>query len=174
MRPRKKPRSHGVVNRNCESLETLLKQNTFQICDQIHRHGKLSQPYFRRDLPCGCSADEDGILPPRYESPGASRERAIIRQPPQQSVSIQQQSQSELLPTIEFFRRKGVEKFGAQLKLSAQRARLTHSFAVLKRDESHYGIGTPSDDDLLAAASFLDQPREVGLGFVNGDSSHIY
>jgi len=57
-------------------------------------------------------------------------------------------------------------------KLAFQSSRFTVPLPVPKRDQPHHRLLPPSDDDLLAPASPLNQSRKVCLGFVDGYSFH--
>jgi hypothetical protein len=66
-------------------------------------------------------------------------------------------------------RRKGVRRVGNPPFPSS---RFALPLFVLNCDQAHHRLLPASNDDLLAPASPLNQPRKLGLGLANGDSFH--
>lgn len=77
-----------------------------------------------------------------------------------------------LTPGVQFVGRKGLKELRADLEFAFHKAWLTISFGIAKRGEYDLRIGSPSYDNILAAARFFDQPRKISLCFVYGYGFH--
>ena len=74
---------------------------------------------------------------------------------------------SQLLPAVQFFRRKWFEEFRPYLELSFPSSRLALSPFVLNRYQPHDRLLPPGNDNFLALASPFNQPRKFRLRLVD-------
>jgi len=72
-------------------------------------------------------------------------------------MSVQKEAHSPLLPRIQFFRRQRLKEFGTDVYLSLQSARLPIALGALDCNQANYGFRPTRNDDLLTAASLLNQ-----------------
>jgi len=87
-------------------------------------------------------------------------------------VRVQEKAQ-KLLPSLELVLGKRLEEFGTNLQLSLHTAGLALSPFFAERLKADQGLVAACDDNLLAFAGLLNQPRQVGFGVMNLDRGHI-
>jgi hypothetical protein len=78
-----------------------------------------------------------------------------------------------LLPAIQFFRRKRLKEFRTNDELPFQNAEFAAAFAAVDRHQTNYGIGPSRNDDVFPAACLLNEAGKVRLGFVNSDRLQV-
>src|ERR1700691_2578647 len=74
-----------------------------------------------------------------------------------------------LSPGVKLFRWQWLEELRTHLQLPAQCAGLPLARLILDRNQTNHRLLAPSDHDLLAPASLLNQPRKLGFGPMDGN-----
>src|SRR5258708_12510958 len=88
-------------------------------------------------------------------------------------MGIQQQTHRLLFPPLKLIGRQRLKKFRSDLNLVFPRAGLTVADFFIQSDEAYHRLFPAGNNDFLALAGLLDQPRELSLGFVDRDLPHI-
>lgn len=172
MRSREKTGTCGVGGGNGQRFEGLLREVHVEMAGEVRRVGKLANSEFRGDLPRGSRADQDGIGARSDKLASGRRKRGIIREPPQQGVSVQKKAQKSL-PGLEFCFRERLEEFAADGQFPFQAAGLALASFGAQGFEANKGLVATGDDDFLALASFFNEAGKMRFGVMDFDGRHI-
>src|SRR5258708_14731284 len=77
-----------------------------------------------------------------------------------------------LFPMLQFVCRQGLKKFGAYFQRPTQCPWFAMPLYSGNRHQTGHGFLAARNDNLFTVARLLNQPREVGLGLMNGKSFH--
>jgi hypothetical protein len=118
-----------------QGFKRFLENDGLEMESEFCALGELPDPEFRGDFPSRGGADKDGVGTGTDEFASGGRKGAIIGEPPEQSVSIQEQAQRSL-PSFEFILRKRLKEFGADRQLPFHATRLALPFFPMERLEA--------------------------------------
>jgi hypothetical protein len=129
---------------------------------------EFSERAFYAYFPYGCRANEhlaafDERARTRFELGG-------LREGPQQQMGIEKNAQRMLLIALKE-PQDGLWQWCIEIRryfeLTLEQAEVLPCNALSQRDESRHGLAGLRNDDFCARGDFLDDARQMGLGFVD-------
>lgn len=129
---------------------------------------QLAEPIFGRDLPGGGRADEDLIRLVDDRPARRRRERAVVGEPPDEDVGVEQDPQ-RLLPAPALVLGQRVEERRIERDAPLHAAGSALGLGPRDRHQLRHRRLVARNHDLLPRLDPRDKPRERGLGDVDGD-----
>jgi len=111
------------------------------------------------------------------EIAGRFRQPLVAVQPPQQRMGVEEGLHEltplrSLIPGVEFVHRQGLEEGIVHPGLAAEGPKPAALFGRVDGHEVDQGRLAAGDDEVLAVTRPLDQPRQMGLGGMDGGQGH--